>query len=368
MASYLATVCSAVVFLFAISAPVVARADLLDDDLQTAWEVLWDQRGTPRYLIRWLKTTPVKYRIFGADHARHKTHIQSAVDAVAQASGLKFEDVSDQPDAQNAQLDLEVVTDAAIDRTMPCFALPRSWKNWTFTKVEVKMRTSDTWRCALHEMMHAVGLPGHPSGKTVLSYFPYRQDVLSSLDKVMLRGLYAEMPNGATPFQAIEILSRYVVLQDDLGISITEAAQRRDLFLKNTVLSMEKFAQGGGEVPVIVRRSGRASENHIKEARNEIAYFLGLAHSRGTIVEKNEAQSVQWFLNSAKLSHQPSQVMAGRAYFYGRGVAIDKKEGLQWLDKAAAAGSTVAKDELAQIEKTISAEDLGKLRASSIPQ
>lgn len=363
------SLCSLVAVVVSLAFASSARADALNDDLQTAWEALWDQRGSPRQLVRWSKLQPVPYRIFGAGSERHKDHIQKALDAVADATGLKFLDVSDQPDSrQRAQLDLEVVPDNAADDDLACYTLPLQWSNWTFTKVEVKMRSKDTWRCAFHEMVHAMGVMGHPSGKTVLSYFAHRHDTLMPLDKLMLGGLYAkDMPSGATPFQAMQILSRYVVLQDGLGLTITEADQRRQAFLAHAVLSMEKFARGEGEVPTIVRRSGRASETHIAQARCDMAFYLGLAYGRGTIVAQDASAAARWQLLAAQAGHVPGQVMAGRAYYYGRGIEQDKTEGLRWLFKASASGSAPAGDDLAQIEKSLPADDWTKLRASATP-
>ena len=33
--------------------PLAARADSLKSRLNTAWEVLWDERGTPQRVFRW---------------------------------------------------------------------------------------------------------------------------------------------------------------------------------------------------------------------------------------------------------------------------------------------------------------------------
>lgn len=349
--------------------PASVQADQVDDDLQTSWEVLWDQRGSPRPLIRWLKSPmPIRYRIFGTDFERHKNQIHQALQAAAQASGLVFQDVSSHADAQTAQLDLEVVGDKALEDNLPCYTQPLKWSGGYFDKVLVRMRNKDTWRCVFHEMMHAMGVVGHPSGKTVLSYFPYRRDQLLPLDKTMLQAVYAQdMPRNATPLQAIQILSRYIVQQESLGLSPDEAQQRREKFLQTILASMEKFAQGDGEVPVIVRRSGRASEANITDAKREMAFYLGVAYLLGSIAPRDEITATQWFTRSALADYPPGQVMAGRAYYYGRGTTEDKTQGLRWLIKASAAGSAQARDELVQIEKALPAEDWTKLREAATP-
>ena len=70
--------------------------------------------------------------------------------------------------------------------SMPCYTQALKLSGWALEKVQVKMRSRDVWRCAFHEVMHAMGVPGHPSGKTVLSYFPYRRDLLMDLDRLIL--------------------------------------------------------------------------------------------------------------------------------------------------------------------------------------
>ena len=145
-----------------------AYADKLDDNLQTVWESLWDQRGTPRQLLRWDKT--ISYRIHGPDSSRHREHIQSALKAATEVAQLDIIDVSAQVDAEStATLDIEIVDDSSLQDNEPCFTAPLKWSNWAYDKVQVKMRSKDTWRCTFHEIMHVMGIAGHPSGKTVLS-------------------------------------------------------------------------------------------------------------------------------------------------------------------------------------------------------
>lgn len=166
-----------------------AHADKLDDDLQTVWESLWDQRGTPRQLVRWDK--PIRYRIHGADASRHREHILSALKAATDIARIELVDVSGQADAETAAtLDIEVVKDTDLRDNEPCFTRHLKLSNWAYDKTLVKMRSKDAWRCTFHEMMHVMGVPGHPSGKTVLSYFPYRRDVLMDLDQLMLAAWY----------------------------------------------------------------------------------------------------------------------------------------------------------------------------------
>lgn len=341
-----------------------ANADALDDDLQTVWEALWDQRGTPLRLVRWKTDSPIRYRVFGLDAQNHKQNIRRALEATSASTGLAFTDVSDAPDAaQKAQVDFEIFKEIPKEPTFSCLVRPVAFDGWNFTKASVLMRASEVWNCAHHEAMHLVGIPGHPSGKTVLSYFRYRQDQLSDLDRVMLQAWYsADMKPGATPFQALPVLAQYVVKAQGADRSSPETDARVSQFLTATVRSMENFAQSKGEIPTIVRRSGLASENHIANARNEIAIMLGTAYSQGDIVAKDYSIATTWFVRAAEAGHEVGQFAAGIAYFYGQGVAQDKAKGYRWLVKAAATQRPVIKDRLAEIEKALPEAELEQLR------
>lgn len=340
-----------------------AWADKLDDDLQTVWESLWDQRGTTLWVVRWDRE--IRYRIYGPDSARHREHAIKALDDAAQATGLQVINVSDEPDAEKtAMLELEVVKDFELQDNEPCMTAITGLSNWAFLKVKIRMRSRDAWRCTYHEVMHAMGIRGHPSGKTVLSYFPYKRDSFMDLDRLMLRAWYSPaMRRGATPFEALVVLSEAVAQQTDLGVTTSEAQTRAKAFTLATVKEMEALASGNGEVPAIVKRSGRASSEHMNNARREAGYFLGMAYLRGTIVDKSEAVSSRWFKHAAEQGHTAAQVMWGRALVKGAGVEVDQQAAYAWFLQAKRGGNSAAQNDMAQLEKVMSPEDLEKARA-----
>lgn len=344
-----------------------AHADKLDEDLQTVWESLWDQRGTPRQVVRWER--PIAYRIFGHEADHHAAHIRAALTAAADVVHRQIQDVSAQPDAgSTAMLHLEVVKDSALADNQPCVTSPQKWANGAFDKVHVFMRADNTWRCAFHEVMHAMGIPGHPSGKTVLSYFPYRRDVLMSLDQLMLTAWYsADMPRSATPLEALAVMSGLVARQSDLGLTLEEAQGRAKLFNEHQLKDMEALASGQGEVPAIVRRSGKASEEFIGKARPAMAYFVGLAYLRGVITPKNTAAATPWFQQGAVKGHSGAQVLLARALIQGNGVVADPAAAHGWLTLASRGGNPVATAELEKLEKTLTPDLLAQTRAQPLP-
>lgn len=354
-----------------------AYADQLDNDLQTVWEALWDQRGMPRPISRWKPdASPIRYRIVGIDVANHKANIVQALDATAASTGLKFTDVSDTPEAATpetntpnadtqSQLDFEIVKDITSDPAFGCLVRPIRFDGWHYAKVSVVLKSSEVWRCVHHEMMHAMGIPGHPSGNTVLSYFKYRQDQLAPLDRVMLQAWYGpDMVAGASPFKALPILARYVAQHNAAGRDAAETEKQVKQFLAATVLSMENFVNGVGGVPTIVRRSGFASENHIAEARKQMMTMLGMAYTLGDTVPRDGLQAMRWFTDAAQAGHDTAQYALGITYFKGNGLTQDKAKGYRWLVKAANGQNTYFKDQLAEIEKSLPAAELDQLRQS----
>ena len=346
----------------------VAYADKLDDDLQTVWESLWDQRGTPRQVVRW--EGPILYRLHGTDSARHREHIENALQSVSGIVRVEFVDVSSQADAQTvAKLDIEIVNDRTLQDNEPCHTQPVKWNNWLYEKVNVKMRSRDAWRCTFHEMMHVMGIAGHPSGKTVLSYFPYRRDVLMDLDQLLLGAWYsAAMPKGATPLEALVVLTEAVARQGNLDLPADEALRRSRIFNQRMLAQMESMAMGQGEVPSIVLRSGKASQTFIDTSRRTSAYFVGLAYLKGVIVPKDMPTSSLWFKRSAEKGYSPGQVMWGRALRGGLGVQADKMAAHAWFTLAGKNGNTAGSAELAALEKTLDPEELDKARGQLPPE
>ena len=126
---------------------------------------------------------------------------------------------------------------------------------------------------------------------------------------------------------------------------------------------MESFVRGEADVPLIVKRSGRASPGHIEEARGLMGYYLGLAYQRSIGMPRDDAQAVVWFGEAAKRAHHPSQVLLARALIGGAGIAADAVEAHRWLARAAQSGNTVAPGELQSLEKSMDTATLEKARA-----
>jgi TPR repeat protein len=328
------------------------RADTFDDQLQTAWEAMWDERGYPRIVLRWEQR--VIYRIYGTEKHRNTEHVVQALEDAAAAARLSLVDVSQDSDAETkAQLHIEIASPQEMSSSLPtCFVQVQEQRGGVLAKVHMKMPGSAVWHCAHHEAMHAMGIPGHPGGDTVLSYFGRRPDVLTDLDVLLLRGWYASPP-GASPLEAMATTARYLAIQDELGLAPSETLPRVDAFLKKIYQNMAQFARGQGEVPNIIHRSGRMSEASVRNARAAMALYLGLAHMHGRLVGMPASTKLvgEWLQLSADNGFAGGQYVLGVWLKNHNPNAETRAKARQWLQAALAAGVSAAQKQLEELDK-----------------
>jgi hypothetical protein len=288
--------------------PGAAMADAFDQGLATLWEVLWHQSGTPTRIVRW--ENDIRVRVHGLNAEVHREHTLQALRAVTTEAGIKLIDVSALPEAeQAANLNVEITPDNSLEDNQPCVTYLEFKTETRIDSAVVQMRAKDAWRCAYHEAMHVMGVRGHPAGQTVLSYFPWKIDGLLPLDKVMLRGWYSpKMAGGMTPFEALPVLA------DEL-VAITpdkdNAAQARDQFFGTIVDQMHAYASGQGDIPVVIKRSGKATAEGIRYGRGEMSYFLGIAYLEGVTVQRDATQAVRWLERAATMGNRGAQAKLG---------------------------------------------------------
>jgi hypothetical protein len=291
-----------------VAGPAFAQADEFDQGMGTLWEVLWHQSGTPTRLVRWEQE--MRVRVYGVNLAQHKQHTLDALRSVGAEAGVKVVDVSDRPDAaQVANVSVEITPDHMLEDIQPCVTYLNFFTETRIDSAAVQMRSKDAWRCAYHEAMHVMGVRGHPAGKTVLSYFPWKVDGLLPLDKVMLKAWYSpRMRAGMTPFEALPVLAdELVATMPDRHIALAA----RDRFFNRTIEQMQSFANGQGDVPAIVKRSGKATNDGVKHGRTEMSYFLGVAYLEGATVQQDPNQAMQWLQRAASLGNRPAQARLG---------------------------------------------------------
>ena len=284
------------------------RATEVDHGLATLWEVLWHQSGTPTRVVRWEED--IKVRVFGVNVGAHKQTTMAALRAVTAEAGLKLIDVSDSPDAEAlSNLDVEIIPDNKLEDNQPCATYLDFKTENRIESATIQMRGRDAWRCAYHEAMHAMGLRGHPAGKTVLSYFPWRVDGLLPLDKVMLRAWYSKkMTGGMTPFEALPVLADELVAASP---DRAAAEQARNRFFATTISQMQAYAGGAGDIPVVVKRSGKSTDDGVRQGRTEMSYFLGVAFQIGATAPQDSIKAVHWLERAASAGNRGAQALLG---------------------------------------------------------
>ena len=281
-----------------------------------SWSPAWRRCGKccgtkaapPTRLVRW--EGDIRMRLSGVDSPQHRQTVLKALQAVMQEAGIRLIDVTDQP-AHSANLSVEITPDTALEDVQPCVTVLDFRTEAQIDTARVQMRSKDAWRCAHHEAMHVMGVRGHPSGRTVLSYFPAKVDALEPLDRIMLRAWYSpRMRGGMAPFEAMNVLAdALVTAQPDPALAL--ALPVRDQFFSTTVQRMNAYARGQGDVPAAVRRSGKATEEGVRWGRAEMSYFLGVAYLQGATVPADRKQAIQWFERAASTGNPTAQARLG---------------------------------------------------------
>ena len=125
----------------------------------------------------------------------------------------------------------------------------------------------------------------------------------------MLRAWYSpRMRGGMTPFEALPVLADELVASEPDKFA---ASQVRDNFFSTVVEQMRAYASGNGDIPAIVRRSGKSTDSGIRAGRNEMSYFLGVAYLEGVTVPPDRTQAIQWLERAAVAGNSRAQARIG---------------------------------------------------------
>jgi hypothetical protein len=279
-----------------------AHAEDVAGVLTVAWEALWHQSGFPRAVRKW--DGPVRVRFSGALVARHKDFAMRQLQEVFEVSGIPISEVAADDDTANLEIEFVGGLDP-LPSNEPCVT-STSWRNFIIEQAKVRANEQWVWRCMLHEAMHAMGIPGHSMGRTVLSYFE-RGDRLTEIDRLLLKTIYSkDVEPGMSPFAFMSLLAeRLVDASGEAGKS--DARQAATSFLLRTVKEMEAFGNGTGEAPALVLRSGKATGAGLARGRTDIQFFLGMAYLNGHIVEPDKGKALEWIGKAAAASHVGAQ-------------------------------------------------------------
>ena len=94
---------------------------------------------------------------------------------------------------------------------------------------------------------------------------------------------------------------------------------------------------------------------------------VGQAYQKGDGVPKDLTKALQWFRKSAEAGNTEGQRNLGHALAQGQGTPVDQVEAYQWLRVAAEKGDKAAKEDLADLTRKLTQEQLkqGQERAAA---
>ena len=345
----------------ALGVSCMAHGDALQDRFATVWESLWYQGGSPTSVFRW--DGEIRVHIHGRNKQMHRARVMAALGKVSTLAGMRLLDVSDAPEAaRNANLDVEIVGNDDLPDNQACFVRYLEVARSRIRQAELKMRDHAVYDCVLHEAMHVMGIVGHPTGDTVLSYFYQRVDALTALDALMVRAWYSpQMRPGMTPFSAAVVLTDAVVAAHDGNAE--QASEARNRFLQGILRDMEAFCAEQGDVPVILKRSGTASTQAISDGRLLMQFYLGIAYADGTIVQSDMQTGLRWLERAARGGLLYAQLTLGHLFEDGDAVKADRSQAYIWFSMAAAQDVPAATEAVKRLSAAMSPDEVEAAKA-----
>ena len=293
-----------------------AWGDALEERFETMWEAMWTQTGFPVAVRRW--PGEIRVRFTGAEARAYRDDAWRALGDATQAAGIGLRDVTAEAGAADlANLEFQLLPESSLPPAdhMMCKSLLQSVEMGRIVRATIEVRARRMAFCGYHEVMHAMGIPGHPTRGTVLAYFqaPIR-DKLTPMDVLILKAWYSpRLTPNASAFQALLVMTDAVV--DAVEEANREAArQAQAQFLEKTLHEMERYALGQGEVPAIVLRSGWATDKVMALAQTHMGFIVGVAHMRGIGTKADRDQARVWFERGAENGSQPAKIMLERVF------------------------------------------------------
>lgn len=246
-ALFLCTFLSAALLVFA-----PARAGGINETLDTVWEVFWQQQGYLQPVSKWHE--PIRVSVSGMGSRRHRAFVLAQLGRVAHSAGIELAEA--RPDGPAANFEVEIVADdlTRVGFYFACRTL-RTPGVGVIRRVKITAEERALRRCMLHEAMHAVGMPGHPRGKSILSYYRGSDD-LTATDELLLKVWYSdELKPGMYALPALAVFARALVQSVPEGAARLEAERTAAQFQRQALAQLESIAAGRGEPPRILFQS-----------------------------------------------------------------------------------------------------------------
>lgn len=312
------------------------------------WEAHWRQNGIMQSVVRW----PIKedrsllFSVNSKASSSNAERAREAMGVVSRAAGLVSREVPE--GSANVQVEFEIREFTQDElRQYSCFTQP-SWKNSLFEKTRVVLSERYTYLCVYHELMHTFGLPGHPQGETVLSYFEGNGLTLKPIDLFMLAAWYSnDVGPGMYALASTRALNRRWINQYVADADKDQARAVEQSWFDKVIASLEAYAFGKGEPPTILYRSGRLNSEGMKRGLMYVQGTLGDAYLNGFLLARNTAKGSDLMLMSAKNGNVAASSYIARTLTSGKWPAPQTEPLCKWLKEAPLAESGLTEAELA---------------------
>lgn len=325
----------------AVTAPPAAGSEKkVEEYLQAFWtSALWRDPGktgsatSPVGLSRFPDNTKLRIAVGGSMGDAYRGQVASRIGGFLASAKIDHEILPAGQD-KDANISLKFISflpstmvDAAcVARNTPSLGVFRS------ATLEVHDRVVS--RCLAHEMMHVIGFVGHPhDSNSVLSYV-YNNTDFTEIDRMIVRVLYdRRLKPGMRHLEAVAAARDALV---DIMVADGAPPETREYgrrFVANVPGVLEKM--------VADNRTNRF-------AQGDARYQLGIAYTFGHVVAKDEGAGYRYFRSALDLfpDWAEGQFLVGYALHNSRGTSPNAAEGIAWYKKAAAAGHTVAQNNL----------------------
>lgn len=281
--TFRALACAALAVLCVAPLRALAGASDITETLNVVWEVFWQQQGYLQPVSKWRE--PVRVSFSGVASKRHKPFALGELQMAARAAGLDLAEAD--PAGPPANFEIEFVADdlTRVGFYFACRTV-RTPAAGVVRRVKIIAEERSLRGCILHEAMHALGLPGHPRGGSILSY--YRgSSRLTPTDEFMLKVWYSdEVTPGMSPLAALAVFARRLVEELPEG-ERPHAERAAAQFQREALAQLEAIALGKGEPPRILFQSSTLTPTGLARGRIEAQRFVGMAKAEAASLEKS---------------------------------------------------------------------------------
>lgn len=350
-------------FLLVLLSGVAHAALDVEDLMSIAWEGMWHQSGSPIPLRKW--NQPLRVRLSGdAEKSDHRKWIDSGLEKITEAAKLQYVVLA--PDDTSENVLIEVVDDSPKLGTMTACNTNTELANSGIKRVEILAKAKFVYECMLHEFGHMIGITGHPSGRTVMTYFNHSSDELSDYDRFIIKTRYSrDLKHGDSPFRVLRTIGeRYAAnpLSDEERVQVHQNIAK---FMASVRRDMEKYALENGEPPLVIYRSGLISTAAAENGRTAMQYYLGEALIEGNFgtIEPDKA-----LISLKKAAANKSQAAAWSLAWRhqtGKGFRKDPVLAYAWYAYAASLGIPAALKRQQMMEEGIAETDLAAYKEAA---